>query len=166
MILPAGSIFSQELHRVARCVQAPYCWLIAREIIWKQDAYYRLQLHLLPQLLLYTRVLQTRHSFLAQQIIQIYWKLRADDIPVSVLLKELIRKGLRYGDIEAAPNPLHAKKVLASYCDSHYTLNLSPFLINSDPVDTKTPFIAASPPSADVEQQAEKISRNPLLDFI
>ena len=101
-----------------------------------------------------------------RQIIQIYWKLRADDIPVSVLLKELIRKGLRYGDIEAAPNPLHAKKVLASYCDSHYTLNLSPFLINSDPVDTKTPFIAASPPSADVEQQAEKISRNPLLDFI
>ena len=165
MILPAGSIFSQELHRVARCGQAPYCWLIAREIIWKKKGRnYGWTVKGSHGEFIVGSVITLRLT--NRQIIQIYWKLRADDIPVSVLLKELIRKGLRYGDIEAAPNPLHAKKVLASYCDSHYTLNLSPFLINSDPVDTKTPFIAASPPSADVEQQAEKISRNPLLDFI
>lgn len=101
-----------------------------------------------------------------KQIIQIYWKLRADNIPVSVLLKELIRKGLRYGDIEVAPDPLHAKKVLASCHDSCYTLNLSPFIINPDTVEPKNSPITTPTPSSDIEQQNKKTVRNPLLDFI
>lgn len=101
-----------------------------------------------------------------KEIIQIYWKLRADNIPISVLLKELIRKGLQYGDIEAAPNPLHAKNILASCCSPHYTQNLSPFIVSPDTMSTKASPITAPSPSPEIGPQSKLISRNPLLDFI
>ena len=99
-----------------------------------------------------------------KRIIQIYWKLRADNIPISVLLKQLIRKGLRYGDIEVAPNPLHAEEVLASCRDTHYALNLTPFISSSDTVPAKASHIASSSP--DTARPTETATRNPLLDFI
>ncbi len=101
-----------------------------------------------------------------KQIIKIYWDLRTNGIPVSILLKDLIRKGLRYGDIEVAPNPLHAKKVLSSCCSSHHTLNLSPLKITSDATASQTPTTPKIPHPINTERESAKTSKNPLLDFI
>jgi len=103
-----------------------------------------------------------------KHIIEIYWDLRSQKIPISTLLKDMIRKGLRYGDIEVAPNPLHAKKILSTCLRSPYQMNLS--LANMASATNSTESNTVPVPNVSASDKATKSSssssRNPLLDFI
>ncbi len=103
-----------------------------------------------------------------KHIIEIYWTLRSQKIPISTLLKDMIRKGLRYGDIEVAPNPLDAKKILSSCLSVPYQMNLS--LANMASTTSCTESYTVPVPDVSASDKTTKpsssSSRNPLLDFI
>lgn len=105
-----------------------------------------------------------------KNIIAIYWTLREKNIPISMLIKDMIRKGLRYGDIEVAPNPALAKNMLSACHIPSYHMNLRPAnmtaVSNHTISQTDAVLSTSSTSSSEPVKSTTSPLRNPLLDFI